>query len=215
MHDIDPRELPIVGGHLALDFANTVDDPEGPARHDHVATYDGLLAWSVRVRLLGTRAARSLADQAEASPRSAAAALRRAHALRDALNDAFGAIARGRPVAIDTWTALRPFAVEALADADLGRDHHLGWSFDDLRSPLHPVATAAVDLLRSEQVGRVKQCAGCPWLFLDGSRNGSRRWCSMEDCGTHQKITRYVARRAELRLRSREARAPEAVTSRR
>lgn len=208
MQDIDPRELPIVGGHLALDFANTVDDPEGPQRHDHVATYDGLLTWSVRVGVLGPRAAGALARQAEASPRSAVAVLRRAHALRDALNDTFGAIAGGRPVPSGSWTALRPFVVEALTEADLGRDHELTWSFDDLRSPLRPVATTAVDLLRSEQVGRVKQCAGCPWLFLDGSRNGSRRWCSMEDCGTHQKVTRYVARRAERRSRSRQARSP-------
>jgi predicted RNA-binding Zn ribbon-like protein len=204
MQDIDdPRELPVVAGHLALDFANTVDDPEGPQRHDHLATYDGLVAWSVRVGVLGAREARALRDAADASPRSAAAALRRAHALRDAANDVFGAIAGGRRVRGDAWAVLRAFAVEALAEADLGRAHELRWDIDGLRSPLHPVATAAVDLLRSEQVRKVKQCAGCPWLFLDGSRNGSRRWCSMEDCGTHQKVTRYVARRAERRASER------------
>ena len=215
MQAIDPRELPIVGGHLALDFANTVDDPEGPQRHDHVATYDGLLAWSVRAGVLGAREARALAGEAEARPRSAGTALRRAHALREALNDVFGAVAGRGTVDGGAWAALRPFAVEALAEAELGRDQDLTWSSDGLRSPLHPVATAAVDLLRSERAGRVKQCAGCPWLFLDGSRNGSRRWCSMEDCGTHQKVTRYVARRAERRARSRQARSPGPGPSRR
>ena len=37
--EMHPRELPIVGGNLALDFANTVDDPDGPERHDHAGTY--------------------------------------------------------------------------------------------------------------------------------------------------------------------------------
>jgi predicted RNA-binding Zn ribbon-like protein len=67
---------------------------------------------------------------------------------------------------------------------------------------LWPVAHAAAALLTGPDVYRVKQCAGCPWLFLDRSRNGSRRWCAMTDCGTNEKIRRYVARRAARRANS-------------
>ena len=49
-----PRELPIVGGHLALEFANTVDDPEGAERYDHAGTFPELVAWSVRIGILQT-----------------------------------------------------------------------------------------------------------------------------------------------------------------
>ncbi len=62
--------------------------------------------------------------------------------------------------------------------------------------PLWPVAVAAVDLLRDpERLARVKRCAQCSWLFLDRSRNGSRRWCSMGECGAQVKMRRYRAAR--------------------
>jgi predicted RNA-binding Zn ribbon-like protein len=185
----EPRELPIVAGHLALDFANTVDDPLGPARHDHLGTYEDLVRWAVRA---GVRTA----GPAELS--SSDAALRRAHALRDTLNDVFGAVATGGEVG---WADLRPYVVDAVAHASLSETYSLTWP--DATEPhamLWPVAHAAGELLTSQDVHRVKRCAGCPWLFLDRSRNGSRRWCAMDDCGTHEKIRRYVARRAARRI---------------
>jgi predicted RNA-binding Zn ribbon-like protein len=185
---METRELPIVAGHLALDFANTVDDPLGPARHDHLATYEDLVRWSVR--------AGALADQPLTPSR---AALRRAHALRDTVNDVFVAAATGEKVG---WADLRPYVVDAVAHASLSETHTLTWP--DATEPhamLWPVAWAAAELLTSPDLHRVKRCAGCPWLFLDQSRNGSRRWCAMNDCGTHEKIRKYVARRAARRSR--------------
>jgi predicted RNA-binding Zn ribbon-like protein len=187
---METRELPVVAGHLALDFANTVDDPLGPARHDHLATYEDLVRWSVRVGVLAD-------GQASAPSR---AALQRAHALRDTVNDVFVAAATGAKVG---WDDLRPYVVDAVAHATLSETYALTWP--DAAEPhamLWPVAHAAVELLTSPDVHRVKQCAGCPWLFLDRSRNGSRRWCAMNDCGTHEKIRKYVARRAARRTGS-------------
>ncbi len=186
---METRELPIVAGHLALDFANTVDDPLGPARHDHIATHADLVRWSLRTGAL-------TAEQAAVLKRSTAA-VRKAHALRAVLNDVFTAVATGgRP----TWEALRPYAAEAVAHAALDEAHRLSWTHATAsHAMLWPVANAAERLLTSQDVHRVKQCAGCPWLFLDRSRNGSRRWCAMDDCGTHEKIRKYVARRAARR----------------
>ncbi len=186
---METRELPIVAGHLALDFANTVDDPLGPARHDHIATHADLVRWSVRTGALTE-------DQAAVMTRSTAA-VRKAHALRDVLNDVFTAVATGERPA---WEALRPYAAEAVANSVLDEAHRLSWTHATApHAMLWPVAHAAERLLTSPDVHRVKQCAGCPWLFLDRSRNGSRRWCAMNDCGTHEKIRRYVARRAARR----------------
>src|SRR4051794_33374492 len=88
------RPLPVLGGHLALDFANTVDDPLGPERWDHIADYSALLYWAVR-RDLASPALHAVAD---ARPAEAGALVRRAAELRDALNDTFGAVVDGRPV---------------------------------------------------------------------------------------------------------------------
>lgn len=198
----EPRELPIVGGNLALDFANTVDDPLGPARHDHLATYDDLLVWSVRTGVLppdeldGRR--RAVAQQS----RAASAAVRRAQVLREALNGVFGAVAAGVTLPSEDWVTLRRVAADGLGHAvarPSGTGYRLDWASDELLAPLWPVADAAVTLLRSGDRRRVKRCAGCPWLFLDASRSGTRRWCSMEDCGTHEKVKRYVAKRAAAR----------------
>jgi predicted RNA-binding Zn ribbon-like protein len=198
----EPRELPIVGGNLALDFANTVDDPLGPARHDHVSTYDELLVWSARVGMLHAGELKTLRRSAKRRPRAASAAVRRAQELRDAVNGVFGAVASGETVPSERWAVLRRAASDGLSHAAAhpsGVGYGLEWSAEELLTPVWMVADAAVMLLRSGDLRRVKQCAGCPWLFLDSSRSGSRRWCSMEDCGTHEKIKRYVAKRAAAR----------------
>ncbi|MGY1772622.1 CGNR zinc finger domain-containing protein [Blastococcus sp. SYSU D00813] len=195
----NPRPLPVLGGHLALDFANTVDDPLGPARHDHVADAAGLIAWSRRLGVLdGAQAARLDAAAAE-HPRAAAGTVRRAHRLRDALNDVFGAVVDGGPVE-EPWQRLRPFVAESLAAAGLeppaGGAATWRWTpGEDLAVVLHPVAAAAAELLRSPDLARLSRCARCPWLFLDRSRNHSRRWCDMGDCGQAQKIERIQTKR--------------------
>ena len=199
-----PRPLPIVAGHLALDFANTVDDPEGPGRYDHAATYDAVVDWAARTGALTDAQSTSLLEAAASDPKATDQVLAEAHELRDVLNDLFGRVADGGDDLAGPWARLRPFVADALAAAvlDAARPGAKSWSWpqeDDLAVVLHPVASAAADLLVSRHLQLVKRCARCPWLFLDSSKNHSRRWCDMNDCGKAQKIERYVARRAATR----------------
>jgi len=198
-----PRELPIVARQLALDFANTVDDPGGSARWDHLSSYDDLLHWFVRTGQIDAALRGRLARAARQHPRKAAAAHRRAIDLRTTVNAVFGAVADGRDPDGRDWAALRAMATAGLGRSDLVRmDDRYGLRWRDpadLETVLWPVADAGLSLLRSPELARVKRCAGCPWLFLDRSKNGSRRWCAMNDCGTHEKIQRYVSRRAARR----------------
>jgi predicted RNA-binding Zn ribbon-like protein len=195
------RELPIVAGHLALDFANTVDDPLGPQRWDHVADHPALVTWGERVGIVSADAAATLRRAAAEHPDRAATAVQEGADLRAALNDVFGAVVDGTPVDAG-WLRLRPFVAAAVARADLAPAAPypvLAWSVVELGAPLWPVADAAYRLLTGLELRRLKRCVACPWLFLDRSRNGSRRWCSMEICGTDEKIRRYVTRRAARR----------------
>jgi predicted RNA-binding Zn ribbon-like protein len=207
-----PRDLPIVGGHLALDFANTVDDPEGPERYDHAGTYPELVAWSARNGMLRPYQAEALLSAARENRRARSAALKRAHLLRDILIEIFTEIAAinsgqsaatGDSTPAARWAELRPFVADATAHAELawkGSTYQLRWTdITRLDAMLWPVGSAAGDLITSARLSRVKKCAGCPWLFLDQSKNLSRRWCAMNDCGTHEKIRRYVTRRAAAR----------------
>jgi predicted RNA-binding Zn ribbon-like protein len=85
------------------------------------------------------------------------------------------------------------------------RDGHVKWGWDDapeLEAPLWPLVHSAVELVTDGPLDRVSQCGRCRWLFLDTTKNHSRRWCSMEGCGTDAKMERYVARRRERRAAS-------------
>jgi predicted RNA-binding Zn ribbon-like protein len=159
-----------VGGHLALDFANTIE----PSR-DHLAAPGDLAAWARRAGIPGA------ADEPT---------LTRARALRRAIYEVFRPLADGADPDAAALAALQAFHADAVAGARLLPHLALAWDGDVLA----PIAVAAVDLLRFGPVDRVKTCAGCPWLFLDTSRNRSRRWCSMDDCGARSKMRRYRAR---------------------
>jgi predicted RNA-binding Zn ribbon-like protein len=196
------RPLLVVGGDLALDFANTVDDPRGPHHFDHLGDADRLLTWAHQRGLLDEPERRRLLAGAQADPTSTARGLRRIHRLRDAVLGGFTAVAERQPFTAPAWRELRPAVADAVAHADLGGDPrrpHPSWTRDDLDAVRLPVAHAAYALLLGANVHRIKHCACCHWLFLDRSKNGSRRWCSMDDCGTSVKKRRYVERRAARR----------------
>ena len=162
----------LVGGHLALDFANTIE----PSR-EHLAAPSDLVAWGREVGLRGN------AD---------ASTLKRARELRRTVYEVFRPLAEGRTPDAEALAALAVFHADAVADARLVPGEGFVWDGDLLA----PIAVAAVDLLRTGPLDRLKVCAGCPWLFLDTSRNRSRRWCAMSDCGARLKMRRYRARAA-------------------
>ena len=195
------RPLPVVAGDLALDFANTVDDPWGPACFDHIGDAAGLVGWALLVDLLTDEQAERVLVEVGQRPAGATALARQALALRDTLGSLLGAVADGADVPPEPWVALRAAVADAVANATLTVVHgeaELAWT-PDLVGVLRRVAYAAHTLLTGDRLDRVKRCAGCPWLYVDQSKNLSRRWCSMDDCGKHEKMRRYVQRRAARR----------------
>ena len=191
--------LRVVGGNLALDFVNTVD---GDPAFDHLRDYGGLVAWGGHVGLIPEEAVRRLIREAEGSPSEAGTIHEHALALRETLSGIFAAIARGERPPERGLEALRGKECEALARARLKpKDGGYSWEWPDggVESVLWHVVHAAVELLTSGPLDRVKTCAGCHWIFVDESKNRSRRWCTMEICGTNEKMRRYVARRAARR----------------
>lgn len=198
------EELRIVGGHVALDFVNTVDgDLEGESRFENLRDYGDLIAWSGRVGLLDPEDAERLAREADREPEGAEAAYRRALELRDVLYSVFRTLAEGEVPPSRSLRSLGGYERDAISRGVLtAGDSGLQWEWKeewDPALPLWPVVHAATELLTSGDLDRLKLCAGCHWLFLDASRNHSRRWCTMEVCGTHEKARRYVEKRAARR----------------
>ena len=189
------------GFEPCLDFVNTVEGRSSASPRERLASYADLLDWARQARLLGEGQARALAREARGQPRQAEAALARGRALREALFGIFSAAAGGRDPAAADLGALNEALSRALARRRLRVERgRAGWAWDEdaaaLDRPLWPVAVAAAELLVSPALARVRQCAsgGCAWLFLDHSRNRSRRWCDMAVCGNRDKARRHRAR---------------------
>jgi predicted RNA-binding Zn ribbon-like protein len=192
--------LRLLAGHPALDFVNTIDPREGTPQVEHLQGYGDLLAWAGRAGVLSATETGRRRREAADDPAAAARAFKRAVALREALYAIFGAVAARRSVSGNDVQTLETAHREAIAHARLietGRRFrwHLHGGLDAVRDTL---AREAVALLESEALGRVRRCPGsgdCGWLFLDSSKNASRRWCSMDGCGNRAKLRRFLRRR--------------------
>jgi predicted RNA-binding Zn ribbon-like protein len=195
----------LVGGNLALDFTNTVSyqfAPEGE-RRDKLTSYAVLLGFAEQAGAVSAHDARALRRAAAQRPAEAVAVLDGARALRDAIFRLFHARSRDAAAPPADLAALNRALSTALAHRRLElRDGAYVLDFerdgDALDAPLWPIALAAADLLTSEGSGRVRVCSAveedCSWLFVDDTRNHSRRWCTMKDCGNRAKARRHYAR---------------------
>ncbi len=200
-----PHRFELLGGDPALDFLNTIHDYTREPRRDYLPSFDEALRWGVAAGVLTapeSRRVAALGDGAE---------LGRLTDLRSKIEHIASALVSGRSPASPDLDALAAAFAEAASAARLHRIHtgalqrtidteDAGAAVLRLR-----VVDAAIELLTSARVGRMKRCAGCGWFFVDETKNGSRRWCSMATCGASAKSQRYYqktrARQPRRRVR--------------
>ncbi len=120
----------------------------------------------------------------------------RAQELRDALFEIFAAEARGRRTPRRALRSLEAELSGSYQMPQLERRHgryRLTW---ESNARMGDIVRSTVELLTSDDLGRLRLCAAddCNWVFLDHSKNGSRRWCDMNVCGNRAKARRYYAR---------------------
>jgi predicted RNA-binding Zn ribbon-like protein len=208
-HDDEPpgdhraiATLELLGGRACLDFINTIDPRVGERRHDYLASYADLAQWSAHAQLLTAEQVDALLRAAARHPHDASALFARAIALRETLYRVFVAVAGEREPAAADLAAVHSAYVEMMTQAQLvAEEKGFAWQWPTgaqvLDQLLWPIIRSAVDLLTAPEVRRVRVCPGlddCGWLFLDSSKSGRRRWCSMESCGSRAKMRRYYAR---------------------
>jgi predicted RNA-binding Zn ribbon-like protein len=196
----------LLGGRLSLDFANTADWHASDQPVEFLTSYSDLVAWSQHVGILTDHQVQHLLKEAARRPVDATAVFERAIALREAIYQIFSAISHGRPPQADDLATFNAELSRALAQSRIvSTAEGFVWDWagaeDALDWMLWPVVHGAAGLLTSEELDRVGQCADdrCGWLFLDTSRNRSRRWCSMEDCGNRAKARRHYERKRVIR----------------
>lgn len=184
-------EFDLVGNAICLDFSNTVNKRPDHDR-DALDSIDAFAAWASMAGLpLSTRVVRGR-SAAESSGDLAAARI-----LREAIYRAFSAVAADGDPDQDDLATIAAIYAPALGSAQFARQgshFHLRWPPPyTVRRITSLAAASAVQLLLGGPLERVGECPSCGWLFVDTSRGGRRRWCSMAVCGSRVKARRYYA----------------------
>lgn len=193
----------LLGGNLCLDFVNTIEGRLDQHPEEFLHNYEDVVHWGEHVNLLRAAQATALLEASRELPEAAVDCFESAIGLREALHRIFLAQVYKKQPSQDDMDILKQAYLNALSYADLAptpEGYRWQWRADGiaLERVLWHVAQAAIELLSSSDVQRVKECPGandCGWLFFDASKNLSRRWCSMEGCGSRVKMQRYYAKK--------------------
>ncbi len=209
----------LIGGRLCLDFVNTVDGRKihssrtkstkspkstpsrSPILGDKLGGYSDLVAWSHHAGILTAAETGRLAQAGKRKAAEAKAVFDRAIELREALYRIFKATMAGhKPQSVDLET-LNDELFEARKHERLtGSEKGFRWQWIEsettLDQMLWPIAYSAAEFLSTGDLSRLRECGGedCGWLFEDTSRNRSRHWCHMQDCGNLAKVHRFRTR---------------------
>ena len=193
-------EFDLSGGSLCLDFANTVSHRKQPVqRQDNLTGYDDLVLFAREAGVVAPQLAGQLLEVAAMRPQVRAATFKAAIKLREAIYQVFAAVARSRAPRKRDIKLIEEMASQAMTHRRLvpgGGKYRWEWKCDkneSLSYVLWPIAASAAELLTSDRVTQVRECEAktCAWLFLDQTRNHSRRWCDMSACGNREKARRH------------------------
>lgn len=190
----------MVGERLCLDFVNSISCRESEdKRRDWFTSYDKLVDWSHHAGIIGDDQAQSLIQKAQNLPSEANQTLVQAVQLRETIYRIFRSYTSGaqtdpEDLKIFNKAIHHYYQSIHLVPGENDFSMYFGIPEDAFDSMVPPIVQSAVDILTSEkELNRVKRCEGdpCGWLFFDTSRNRSRRWCSMADCGNRAKAHRF------------------------
>jgi len=194
------KEFQLLAGNTSLDLVNTLDNRFRETGADELlVNYDDLLRFVQQAGLLTAGQARRL-SRATGVDAERLRVLEQVKELREALAGVAYALLTEEELPKPEIHLLQKYFHRANAARLLGDDgKRLVWSWpkrEELSAPLWLLAQEGEKLFLSEQAERLRCCASdtCRWLFLDASKNHTRRWCDMKICGNRMKARRYQAR---------------------
>lgn len=189
-------------GRLCLDFTETLEYQFSKKRKDRLNDYSDLVSWSKQAGIVTDTEAKRLVREGTIRPADAAAVFKRAIALRQAVYGIFSAVSGGcQPSSADLSTLSEELRKALIRCRIIPTVDGFTWDWaddeDELDRIIWPVAQSAADLLTSGDLAKLRECASpeCSSLFLDTSRNRSRRWCEMKTCGNQAKARRHYQRK--------------------
>ena len=201
---VDINAIPLIGGHPAIDFVNTVEGRYGPDEINYLDAPDRFLAWAAKAGLFrwgGTQEEGRSDKGCDADWRI----WRKAMRLRDDLHRTFMSVACDQELPEEALKNLSKMGQWAGARLQLVSVHGTLRQQPEVslsvgERALVMLTADAAGLLTSDAMAGVKKCANdrCDWIFLDQSKNGRRRWCRMEACGNREKVRRHRERAGRI-----------------
>jgi predicted RNA-binding Zn ribbon-like protein len=189
---------------MCLDFVNTVAYRGSAAPSESLHSFAELLKWCGEAGAIPARLVEELRGWRERHPKRAIDTFDESIAMREVIYGIFHAIAaRANPDQVDLDLLNRGIR-DAPPRSQIQRiGESFGWQIEESQtsaaSLLAPVLWSAGDLLVGPQLAKLRECSNekCLWLFLDDSKNGTRRWCSMQACGNRAKAHRHYQRQKQ------------------
>ena len=194
---------PLRGGMPCLDFANTEAYRGTGHDMDLLHSYEMLVAWSLVAGAVHPSEAGPLLHAATQAPEAAAELLSRAKELRRAIHVVVQSVALRAEPPVAALATLNAFLAESQVHGQIVRsngDFEVRFRpEDDMALPIWRLTDSAARLLLSPGHTNVRECPGreCGWLFLDTTKNHSRRWCDSADCGNKARVRAYTERQRE------------------
>ena len=197
-----PKKLKLQHGLLCFDFTNTLIWRLREEPIEGFGDFSIFIKWGRYIGLLTEETAATLLTEGERNPEEAARVLEQAIELREALYGIIVAKVEGNQPEEGNLVALNSEIsnmFKRMLLTEIGDQFEWGWRIaeTDLDQMLWPILLSATELLTSPEMERIGICEGdgCGWLFYDRSRNHSRKWCDMGDCGNRAKARRYYKRK--------------------
>jgi predicted RNA-binding Zn ribbon-like protein len=202
---IQAQIFDFTGGLLCLDYTNTVEDRPDIHPRELLKTYNDLVSWGHQAQVLTEPEAKQMLERAEHRPVEASRVLQQAVAIREVIFRIFKAVTDQVSPEEDDLDALSAEVARAQNHARIvSTAGGFTWNWisneNNLDRMLWPVVRSAADLLTSVELDDVRVCASdtCNWLFMDTSKNHSRRWCDMKSCGNRAKARRFYGRKKTI-----------------
>jgi predicted RNA-binding Zn ribbon-like protein len=204
------RVFELVGNSQCFDFTNTVNgrmhtpNELADGYSELLGSYHDLVAWSRQAGIVTDTEEYKLLKEAARHPVKADMVLQRAIEVREVIFRIFYSIMHDSVPDATDISLLNSELAQAMSKACVvGKDGSFVWAWnaqdDDLQRVLWPIVRSAADLLTSRELSAMRICAAddCGWLFLDTSKNKSRRWCDMKSCGNRVKVNRHYERKRQ------------------
>lgn len=194
-----PAIVVLLGGKLAVDFANA---PSYPGTPDDDLTWEEFVTFLEAAHIVSEERGVHLLALSHTDPKAAFAVLSRAVRLRDALRGVFGALVRNEHVALELSEPINEVLRITEGHDELVHDNG-NWKLEFIAREggldwlLAAIARSGAEILVEGAKTRIRRCAnpGCELFFCDKSRTHRRRWCSMAICGNRQKVATFARRR--------------------